>query len=519
MEVIMAFCTECGYKLPNGALFCPECGAKLAVAQDCGSVEETENLTQDSGTLNNEAEARKETHELPSGLKNPYYMPEELGYPTSPGMKPKSKGVKVAAIVISAAVILLLIAVVLISQTFQDKNPYVGYWESSAIDNGSGELTNTYLGEKVDGLFGIQINSDGSAFIASAYNTEIENATWVEIEGGIEASDENDVYDLTLMNGRLLLNNEGFYVVFEKSGKDIYHPTVSHGSLSGHDQGSLSEKPDSTLNQNISGSGYIDSDNYYISFVGANDFTDVGGDAAMRVFYEFTNDSSNSVSAGSVLGFTVSQDGDELSETYAFDDSDAYNNQSYRIRPGITIQCCYEFKYDPKGGAVSITAGSWNDKDEEGEVAASYIPGKLPGKPAQHLTKPVSDPKWTESIPNHGTLENCYKVSVQKAENTTDILGNPAVRIYYEYTNGTEYSNSLAETLSVYSYQDGISLETTNVAVFTDTDIGFSKRIAPGETVTASCVFALRNDSSPVEAEIEALSSYDAIGRVFEITK
>ncbi len=515
----MAFCTECGYKLPAGAIFCPNCGTKLAAAQTQGCDEATENIVEESRTENCETSACNTACEPVSEYKNPYYMPEGFGYPPTLKMKPKANGRKIAAIVISAAVIFLLFTGFLIFQALRDKNPYVGYWESSAIDDGSGKLTDTYLGENVDGLFGIQISGDGSAYIASAYNAVISKAQWVEIEGGIEATDENDIYDLTLMNGRLLLKNEGLYVVFEQSNKDIDHPTVPHGSLTGKEDGSLNEQHKSQINNNIAGSGYVGNNNYYISFIGATDFTDVDGDSAMRIFYEITNNSDYSVSADSILGFSVIQDGDDLDETYAYDDSEVYNNQSYRIRPGITIQCCYEFKYEPEGGAVDITASGWNKGNEEGNVTATYIPGKLPGKPAQYVIKPVPDPHWTDTIPNHGTLENCYQVSVQKAENTTDIMGNPAVRIYYEYTNNSDYSNSLGETLSVNTYQDGISLDTSSVTTVSDTDIGFSTRIAPGATITASCVFALRNESSPVEAEIESLSSYDAVGRVFEIAK
>lgn len=514
----MAFCTECGYKLPDGAIFCPNCGSKLKSPLS-GDETENDNNCEDICYYPTEEPKNAAVSEPESSYKSPYSIHNNMGYPPSLEMMPKSNGKKIAAIVISVSVILILIAAVIISQALIDKNPYVGYWESSAIGSGSGEMTNTYLGSKVDGLFGIQINSDGTAFIASAYNAQIYNANWTEIVGGIEATDDQDVYDLTLMNGRLILENDDMRVVFEKSGKDIFHPTVTHGSLSGQGDGSLSEKSGSPVDKNVAGSGYVGDDNYYVSFIGATDFTDVDGDSAMRIYYEFTNNASYSVSADSILGFSISQDGDDLNQTYAYDDSEAYKNQSYRIRPGITIQCCYEFKYSPDGGAVSITASGWDGEEREGAVRSSYIPGQLPGKPAQYVIKPIFRPHWTNHIPNIGTLESCYQVSVQKFENTTDILGNHVVRIYYEFTNNSEYTNSLADTLLVNTYQDGISLDTTTVAVLSDTDINFCKGIAPGETTTASCVFILRNDLTPVEAEIESRSSYDAVGLTFEIEK
>ena len=65
--------------------------------------------------------------------------------------------------------------------------------------------------------------------------------------GGIEVSDDNYDYDLTIINGRLFLKNDGQDVIFEKSGNDIYHPTITHGSLSASKDGSLDEQYDTQV--------------------------------------------------------------------------------------------------------------------------------------------------------------------------------------------------------------------------------------------------------------------------------
>jgi len=240
----MAFCTECGYKLPCDAVFCPNCGTLIVAAKISGNEVSYEKESKDIGTEYCETSACNTGANLVSVPNNPYNMPSDFGYPPSLEMKPKRKNGLFMAIVISAVVIIIALAGFLINNAKDEDNPYVGYWESAAIDNGAGELTDIYLGNNVAGLFGIEINNDGSAYIASAFNTEMFKAQWITIAGGIEVTDGNEIYELTLMNGKLLLNNEGQYIVFEMSDKDINHPSVSHGSLSGSKDTGLSRQPD-----------------------------------------------------------------------------------------------------------------------------------------------------------------------------------------------------------------------------------------------------------------------------------
>ena len=258
----MAFCTECGYKLIKDAVFCPNCGTLIAAANISGNEFSIGTAGNNIRTEYYKTQSCNTDNELYSKPLNPYSITSSLGYPPTLDMKPKGNNGRIAAIILLISVIILALAGFLIYSTTSEDNPYVGYWESSAIDNGKGELTDIYLGRNVAGLFGIQINNDGSAYIASAFNKETYNAQWVTIEGGIEATAGKDTYDLTIMNGKLFLRNEDRYIVFDKSDKDIDNPSVTHGSISGSGDTYLSPQPDSQTNNNIAGSGYVGNDNY-----------------------------------------------------------------------------------------------------------------------------------------------------------------------------------------------------------------------------------------------------------------
>ncbi|MGI5984937.1 MAG: DUF5067 domain-containing protein [Clostridiales bacterium] len=553
----MAFCTECGFKLPEDAVFCPNCGSSVSAVSAAGKASgktapedtETGNSNPIGGTSESGINAEstpfqkeeafhnttQENHSASAqGAFSPptqgSYSPQPqntrsgpytYGYPppqdtvrTTPA-ELKNNGGKIAAIVISAAVILLALAVFLIYRVMSGNNSYIGYWESSAVDIGDGKLHEDYSGENVEGILGIQINGDGSAFLASALNDEIVDGEWKETDDGIQVINKNDIYYFSYKDRKLFLKKDDVYIVFEKTKGDINHPSTPRGSLSG--SGGLLDTNDK-VNTKIAGSGYVGSDRFYIEVIGATHFTDVDGDPAMRVYFEFTNDFKYSLSAWDALDIFVKQDGNELQETYSWEEADASYNIAHKIRPGVTIQCCYEFKYDPSGSGVDFTVYAWDEGKDGGTVSATYIPGELPGAPAPYDIKPVEEPQWTINLPGEGTLDDYYYVSVLGAELIYDVEGEPAVRVYYEFTNNSSKNVSLSEVLYTYAYQDGISLDVSYAYEDTDTDLNYDAKIAPGTTIKASCVFALRNPNSPVEAEIEAFNTFDAVGQTYEIS-
>lgn len=314
---------------------------------------------------------------------------------------------------------------------------------------------------------------------------------------------------IIIIASALLLISVAAVLLFKAVNKNS-----SKESQEDYDTPSLINPPVGT---GLDGSGKLAKGIYYVSIIGAEAAYDSAGTPVMRVYYEFTNNFSYSISAWEALGFYASQDGYELFPAYTWEEGDVYNNHYNNIRPGISIQCCYEFEYDEHGGTVDFSVFSWKDGAEAGKVTASYDPKNLPGPPPVYVIKPVPDPVWTLSISSEGLLDGLYYVSVLNAELLDDDDGNPAIRVYYDFKNNSEDIISLNSALYILSYQDGISLSEAYLARNSETDKNSYVEIAPGETIRASAVFKLRNETSAVEANVEAFTSYDAVGQTYNI--
>ena len=560
----MAFCTECGSKLPDDAVFCPNCGASLtpSIKKDGGQTGEvlseqrqTEEFTVPaveekqpevaavSGTFQTSGSYETPASSISAPVQGTYVPPVQnsyvppyqgsyasqqqpqygsstaYGYSAQGGVgvatQPKKK-LSAGAIVaiVLGSVIVLALAICLILYFIGSADPYSGYWESAAVDVGDGVISEDYYGTSVVGALSIQLNTDDSAYLASSTNTDVIEGTWQESDNGVIITTPDDTYSLNYEDEQLILTIDGESYYFNKlKDRDINNPTIPHGSQADA-SGNGSQAAD-----NIAGSGDIGDGNYYITVTGAEDFTDVDGDPAIRIYYDYTNNNQKefSTSAYDTISYYATQDGSDLTETYSYDDS-AATNLSYYIRKGVTIQCCAEFKYNPNGGSVDLSFYGYNEGESGGFVLASYTPGNLPGAPAPYVIVPVNDPKWTLSLASEDTLDDFYVV-VNDAELLTDANGNPAIRVYYEFTNNSNYNTSLGDELYVISYQDGISLDYSSASEGseTDTDTNLYTQIAPGQTISCSCVFTLRNQNSPVEAEVEANKEFVAVGQTYNV--
>lgn len=565
----MAFCTNCGSKLPDDAVFCPNCGTAMKVSVPSESVTADPVIEQnqsESAAVPSFDEKQPEavpvsgafstvgTYEAPTAgnfsapvqgtyvpptqnsyvppvqnsyvppyQQNPYAPPQQpqynapnaYGYAPQGGVMapPKKNKAGIIALIIVAGVLLLALGGYILVKGF-NSNPYVGYWESVAVDKGDGEISADYYGTSVVGALDIQINSDDSAYLASSTNTDIIEATWQETDDGIIITAPDDTYTFAYDNKQLVLDQDGETYYFEKiRDHDINNPTVPHGSLAG----SADSGDTSTSANTVAGSGNVGDGNYYITVTGAEEFSDIDNEPAIRIYYDFTNNYQDDLStaAWDALSYYASQDGSDLTETYSYEGS-AATNTSYNIRPGITIQCCSEFKYNPNGGSVDFSVCGYDEGEGSGIVTASYVPGSLPGAPAPYVIVPITDPQWTLNIPAEGDLDG-FHVEVTDAELMTDADGDPAVRIYYDFTNNSTSSTSLGNELYVFTYQDGISLDTSYATEDSESDMNYYSDVAPGSTVTCSCVYSLRNQTSPIEAEVEAYSVATAVGQTYNI--
>lgn len=268
----------------------------------------------------------------------------------------------------------------------------------------------------------------------------------------------------------------------------------------------------------IAGSGYIDNRNYYIAFTGAEEFIDLDNEPAIRIYYEFTNYFEYPQCAWDVIEWTIRQDGIELEDAYAWEDPDVYYYDSLNIRSGLTIQCCFQYKYNPDGGKIDLTLYGWDSGESAGKVTCTYVPGSFPGAPAPYAFAPYPEPQWTLELDSEGYLDDGdFFVAVTDAELIDDYYGDPAIRIYYEFGNYSGEAVSMYYALDFYAYQDGVALYWTYADTDSDTDKNLQQDINHGEHIIASCVFQLRNNTSGVEAEVESWYTYGGIGQTYRI--
>ncbi|PKM73788.1 MAG: hypothetical protein CVU91_01685 [Firmicutes bacterium HGW-Firmicutes-16] len=555
----MAFCTECGSKLPDDAVFCPNCGATLKATSpnSSGASGETVLEQKQADIYSDPVSETKQPETVPATVSSSgeyeapvsgnfsapvqgsyippmqnsyvppyqgsyvppqppqYVVPNAYGYAPQGGVMapPKKNKAGIIALIVVAGVLLLALSGYILVKTFGG-NPYVGYWESVAVNVGNGIISEDYYGTSVVGALSLQINSDDSVYLASSTGTDVIEGSWMTTENGIAITTPDDTYTFTYEDKQLILHEDGETYYFSQiRDHDINNPTIPHGSMAD----SYSDNNGSRTGGAVAGSGYVGEGNFYITVTGAEEFTDVDNEQAIRIYYDFTNNYQDdlSMAAWDALGYSATQGGSYLTETYSYDGGASYNT-SYNIRPGVTIQCCSEFKYDPYGGSVDFSVYGYYEGESSGTVTASYIPGSLPGAPAPYVIVPVTDPKWTLNIPAEGDLDNFY-VAVTDAELVTDSNGDPAIRVYYEFTNNSDYRTSLCNELYVFTYQDGISLDTTYTTEDTDSDSDYYTEIAPGYTITCSCVYSLRNQTSPVEAEVEGYTVAAAVGQTYDI--
>jgi len=522
----MAFCTECGKELSDNAAFCPNCGHKRF----------TPNAPEPPEAPKQETYAGP--RQSPEDQSAPVYGVNGV-YSTTPpdsslGYKPygqveKQGSSKAAVIVISIVVVLLALAVVLFINISKDRS-FEGYWESDEVDTGAG-FKDEFSGRDVEGMFGLQLNDDGTFQLLSAFSSKIMSGTWEEAGGGVRLSSNGDILKLSYKGGKLFMEQNGYTFSLERSDRSIDDPSLSAGIYVGDDEPETdkdesaqpSEPPASPITPSntpsVSGGGAVNNGEFYISVVGAEEFEDLDNQPAIRIYYEYTNNFDFSESPFNTLNWEATQDGKELDYAYCLEDVEAYENENVNVRPGYTLQCCKQYKYDPDGGTVDITFYGYSSGKSGGTVRASYVPGQLPGAPAPLKYEPITDPQWTKELDSEAYLDEglCY-VEVTDAELIEDAYGFDAIRVYYSFTNYYDKAISFYEATYPVAYQDGIGLVQSYAEISSDTDDRATETVMPGKKAQVSCVFRLRNDSSAVEAEVEGVEYYYAVGQTYQIS-
>lgn len=257
---------------------------------------------------------------------------------------------------------------------------------------------------------------------------------------------------------------------------------------------------------------------YEVTVVGAELFTDIEDKDGIRVYWDFTNTSDETVYPYCDLSVKMEQEGFELNTTYVYsaDDVSEYGNDSLDLRPGVSIRCISEYNCKAEGEGILFTLYDWYN--EEDAITVEFDPKNLPGRPEQELEiESISDPTWTEGMEKEGYVGEDAYVVIDTAEVVDGWdSGEEVIRVYFEFTNESEEPASMWWATYYRAFQDGVEL----VEDWADQDVAgdenMSLEIEPGETVYCSTCWELRSDS-PVEIEVYDAWTEEYIGCVFEI--
>lgn len=256
-----------------------------------------------------------------------------------------------------------------------------------------------------------------------------------------------------------------------------------------------------------------DSGSCTVEFVGAELFADDDGSQSLRIWFDFRNDTAETLSARDRISFFMDvrqneQDLPQAHSPYGKEIPEEYN-KNMPVRPGAVIRCVEQKKVDPGSGAVSVVL------DADSAVTWELDLNDLPGAPAEALqTDAVADPGWTKPLPLEGIYEDSYYIRIDSAEVTTDTDGNRALRVFFEYTNNSDQDNDMWRIADLWAFQDGIGMDYVFPDSWTDTDERFEDDLAVGETWTVSRLFRLYSDS-PLEVELIDDKGGTGLGAVF----
>jgi flagellar hook assembly protein FlgD len=124
---------------------------------------------------------------------------------------------------------------------------------------------------------------------------------------------------------------------------------------------------------------------------------------------------------------------------------------------------------------------------------------------ALHTDSAVYKKKISAYYPSEGTVGNFY-VKILDAEYTTDILGDPAIRIYYSVKNISSTPYVFNSEMYVLAYQDADSAHGTLPDTAVEEDGNAEKTFNPGESAICAGVF---NYSGGVPLTLEISCIYD----------
>lgn len=385
-----------------------------------------------------------------------------------------------------------------------------GYYKATESIGADGKREDMSELEALGMAYYLVLEADGTGYMEM-----FGEKTPLQWDGSTIRDDEGNISGFHYADDQIMLEGESSKMIFVRLTDEQLADYQENGS------GSIEDILGGLID--LFGSGedttvYVETEgmigDYAVRFVGAEALKDAEGKDALRVWYDFTNQSAEVVTAGTLnIDAEQGEDAEYMAWTYIDSDVSVPEDETdyLAVAPGFTVRCAMLRSYDPAGGEIAIKAYNW---DGEG-VVYHLDPANLPGAPADAFT-------YGEAVEGVG-----YMDGVPAADDAVELLGiervkdwddEDAVLIRFRFTNIGSSEASFGMARDNYALQDGYGLES---AVYMDGAEEEQENvwtdIAPGESVEVALAFLLRTGSPVVVTSKDSFLNESYVGAVYAL--
>lgn len=149
------------------------------------------------------------------------------------------------------------------------------------------------------------------------------------------------------------------------------------------------------------------------------------------------------------------------------------------------------------------------------DTSASDTPATS-GEPAETQQETAEEPAEPETT-DSGAVGD-YDVTIGDCAFTTDIDGNNAIIVNYDFTNNSDEDIAPFVGISMTAFQDGVQLDAAFVMDTSVYDAGVGqKQLKPGASLTGCQNAYVLTSTSPVEVEVGPLFGDPVLFKTFDV--
>ena len=376
-----------------------------------------------------------------------------------------------------------------------------GYWILLRVDATGGAMSEEDVATFRDlGYeFFLTLDEDGTG--ALVFFDDPVHVTWGNGKVNVEGE---GAFNYSLDGDELHLDVDGSDYVFTR-GEGVA-PKIDWSATEEPEEPEEPEAPTASVFTPVTGT----INGCTVSICGAELFEDIDGKDAIRVYWEFTNDTDDTTYANYDILCKVEQEGFELNSTYTKYGEEVPESgyANLNVRPGVTVCCASEYTCKADGDIITFMLHEWSDESKN--VTATLDPKNLPGRPADTAIATISDPGWTEEMSYEGDVNDAH-VYIDTAEIVDGYDGEPVIRVYFDYTNIGDETSSMWWSTYTRAFQDGVELMSGWADEEVPEDGNYNNDVEPGDSLSCALCWVIRSDS-PVEIEVYDSWSGECVG-------